>query len=137
MQRWESEQGAVRGKARDTEVKSSNYSWREGPKVTADVYLNVDRELATTDTLTDSEIVTVVTDDGDAADEEEEEEEEEKATERPTSAQCHVYLDKLESFLDLHDHEGQTKDNIDNIRSFLNAFRTKSFVQKKITDMFK
>ena len=74
----------------------------------------------------------MVTDDGNEAEDEEEEDEEEKTTEKPTSsAQCHVYLDKLESFLDLHDHEGQTKDNIDNIRSFLNAFRTKSFVQKK------
>ena len=77
--------------------------------------------------------MSVVKDDGDEA----EEEEEEKTTERPTSAQCHVYLDKLEAFLDLHDQEGQTRDNIEHIRSFLNAYRTKLFVQKKITDMFK
>ncbi len=55
---------------------------------------------ATTSILTDQEIVSVVTDDGNEAEDEEEEEEEEKTTERPTSSvQCHVYLNKLESFL--------------------------------------
>ena len=60
----------------------------------------MDRELTTTST----EIVSVVADDRDEA----EEEEEEKTTEQPTSsAQCHVYLDKLESCLDRHYEEGK------------------------------
>ncbi len=53
----------------------------------------MDREFTTTLT----ETVSVVADDGDKV----EEEEEEKTTEHLTSsAQCHVYLDKLESCLD-------------------------------------
>ena len=53
--------------------------------------MNVDRELATTSTLTDPEIVSVVTDEGNEA-EDEKEEEEAKTTDRPTSsAQCHIY----------------------------------------------
>ena len=70
----------------------------------------MDRELTTTST----EIVSVVADDGDEA----EEEEEEKTTEQPTSsAQCHVYLDKLESCLDRHYEEGG-KDSTEKIRYF-------------------
>ena len=70
----------------------------------------MDRELTTTST----EIVSVVADDGDEA----EEEEEEKTTEQPTSsAQCHVYLDKLESCLD-RCYEDWEKDCTEKIRYF-------------------
>ena len=90
----------------------------------------MDRELTTTST----EIVSVVADDGDEA----EEEEEEKTTEQPTSsAQCHVYLDKLESCLDRHCEEGG-KDSTESIIFILISYRSKSTAKKKQkTDMFK